>query len=94
LARRNCVLRNASCAESGSKQPQAVVKPSIAHTYETQVATMFGLGPLELIIFAVIVLLLFGNRLPSVMRSVGQGLVEFKKGVQGVEDDKEHSQKS
>ena len=55
---------------------------------------MFGLGPLELIIFAVIVLLLFGNRLPSVMRSVGQGLVEFKKGVQGVEDDKEHSQKS
>ena len=55
---------------------------------------MFGLGPLELIIFAVIVLLLFGNRLPSVMRSVGQGLVEFKKGVQGVEDDKERSQKS
>jgi sec-independent protein translocase protein TatA len=55
---------------------------------------MFGLGPLELIIFAVIVLLLFGNRLPSVMRSVGQGLVEFKKGVQGVEDDKERPQKS
>ncbi|MBI3838130.1 MAG: twin-arginine translocase TatA/TatE family subunit [Planctomycetia bacterium] len=55
---------------------------------------MFGLGPLELIIFAVIVLVLFGNRLPGVMRSVGQGLVEFKKGVQGVEDDKDHPQKS
>jgi sec-independent protein translocase protein TatA len=55
---------------------------------------MFGLGPLEIIIFGVIILLLFGNRLPSVMRSLGQGMVEFKKGVQGVEDDKERSQKS
>lgn len=44
-------------------------------------------GPLELIIIAVVVLLLFGNRLPSVMRSLGRGVVEFKKGVQGVEDD-------
>ena len=48
---------------------------------------MFGLGPLELIIFAVIILVLFGNRLPSVMRSLGQGLVEFKKGVKGIEDE-------
>ncbi len=58
---------------------------------------MFGLGPLELVIVGVIVLLLFGNRLPSVMRSLGQGLVEFKKGVQGIDEDKErkeHSQKS
>ncbi len=54
---------------------------------------MFGFGPLELFIVAVIVLLLFGNRLPSVMRSLGQGLVEFKKGVQGVEEDKDHSPK-
>jgi sec-independent protein translocase protein TatA len=61
---------------------------------QSQVACMFGLGPLELIIFGVIILVLFGNRLPSVMRSLGQGLVEFKKGVQGVEDDKERSQKS
>ena len=46
----------------------------------------FGLGPLELIIFGMVVLLLFGNRLPGVMRSLGQGLVEFKKGAQGIED--------
>jgi sec-independent protein translocase protein TatA len=46
-----------------------------------------GIGPLELFIVAVIVLLLFGNRLPGVMRSLGRGLVEFKKGVQGIEDD-------
>ncbi len=48
---------------------------------------MFGLGPMELVIVAAIVLLLFGSRLPSVMRSLGQGVVEFKKGLQGVEDD-------
>jgi sec-independent protein translocase protein TatA len=48
-------------------------------------------GPVELLIVGAILLLLFGNRLPSVMRSLGQGVVEFKKGVQGIEDDSEHS---
>ena len=38
-------------------------------------------GPWELIIIAGIVLLLFGNRLPSVMRSMGRGIVEFKRGI-------------
>ena len=55
--------------------------------------TMFafiGLGIQELLIIAFIVLILFGSRLPSVMRSLGQGVVEFKKGVQGIEDDKEN----
>jgi len=51
---------------------------------------MFGLGTQELLILAVIVLLLFGNRLPSVMRSLGRGVVEFKKGLSGVEDEIEH----
>ena len=45
-----------------------------------------GLGHWEILIVAGIVLLLFGNRLPSVMRSMGRGIVEFKKGVQGIED--------
>jgi len=48
---------------------------------------MFGLGPMELIIVAGIVLLLFGSRLPKVMRSLGEGIVEFKRGVQGIEED-------
>lgn len=48
---------------------------------------VFGLGPMELIIVGVVVLLLFGSRLPSVMRSLGQGVTEFKKGVNGIEDD-------
>lgn len=52
------------------------------------VLAYFGMpGPLEMFIIAVIVLLLFGNRLPSVMRSLGRGVVEFKKGVQGIEDE-------
>ncbi len=44
-------------------------------------------GGMELFIVAAIVLLLFGNRLPSVMRSLGRGVVEFKRGVQGVDDE-------
>lgn len=45
----------------------------------------FG-GP-ELIIVAFVALLLFGNRLPSVMRSLGKSVTEFKRGVQGIEDE-------
>lgn len=45
------------------------------------------MGPFHWIFLAIVVLLLFGNRLPSVMRSLGQGVVEFKKGLAGIEDD-------
>ena len=53
-----------------------------------------NLGPLELIIIGVVVLLLFGNRLPSVMRSLGRGVIEFKKGVQGIEEDADEKTES
>jgi len=53
-----------------------------------------GIGMPELLIVGFIVLILFGSRLPSVMRSLGQGVVEFKKGVQGIEDDKGNSESS
>ncbi|MDP6438661.1 MAG: twin-arginine translocase TatA/TatE family subunit [Candidatus Brocadiia bacterium] len=43
---------------------------------------VFGLGHWELIIVLVILLLLFGRRLPEVMRSMGRGAKEFKKGLQ------------
>jgi sec-independent protein translocase protein TatA len=42
-----------------------------------------GMGPLELSVVGLIVLLLFGTRLPSVMRSLGLGVTEFKKGLKG-----------
>lgn len=47
----------------------------------------FSPGPMEMLIFGVIALLLFGKRLPEVARSLGKGIVEFKKGVKGIEDD-------
>ena len=46
---------------------------------------MFGLNPVELMIVAAIALLLFGNKLPSVARSLGKSVTEFKKGVSDAE---------
>jgi len=46
-----------------------------------------NLGPMELMIIAFISLLIFGNRLPSVMRSLGKSVTEFKKGISGIEED-------
>lgn len=48
---------------------------------------MFGIGHTELLIVGVIALLLFGSRLPEVARSMGKSLTEFKKGIQGVQDE-------
>jgi len=66
-------------------------------------ATMFAFlspGPWQVIMVGMVVLLLFGNRLPSVMRSLGEGITEFKKGIKGgeadpnanIEDRSEHPQ--
>ena len=46
-----------------------------------------NLGMTELMIVAFVSLLIFGNRLPSVMRSLGKSVTEFKKGVSGIEDE-------
>jgi sec-independent protein translocase protein TatA len=43
----------------------------------------------ELIVIAAIGLLLFGKRLPEVGRSLGKGIVEFKKGLKGIEEEVE-----
>ena len=48
---------------------------------------MFSPSPMELIIVGMVALLLFGKRLPEVARSLGKGIVEFKKGVRGIEDE-------
>jgi sec-independent protein translocase protein TatA len=47
---------------------------------------MWGFGPSHMLIVAVIALLLFGDRLPEVMRSLGAAMVEFKKGMRGIEN--------
>jgi len=44
-------------------------------------------GGYEYLVVLVVALLIFGNRLPSVMKSLGKSVTEFKKGVAGIEDD-------
>jgi sec-independent protein translocase protein TatA len=41
----------------------------------------------EWIIVAIVAVLLFGKRLPEVGKSLGKGIVEFKKGLRGIEED-------
>ncbi len=50
-------------------------------------AFLQNIGTTELLIVAFVSLLMFGNRLPSVMRSLGKSVTEFKKGVAGIEDE-------
>ena len=42
---------------------------------------MFGLGPSELVIVGVVAILLFGSKLPDVMRSFGKSYREFRGGL-------------
>ena len=46
-----------------------------------------GFGWQEMVVLGLLGLLLFGKRLPEVGRSLGKGIVEFKKGLSGVEDE-------
>ena len=49
---------------------------------------MFGsIGPWELIVILVVALVIFGKRLPEVGRSLGKGIVEFRRGLKGIEDE-------
>ena len=54
----------------------------------TPVLAFFGnLSFPEMAIVGMIALLLFGKRLPTVARSLGQSLTEFKKGMNGIENE-------
>ena len=48
---------------------------------------IFNLGPAEIMVLLVLGVLLFGRKLPEVGRYLGKGIVEFKKGMKGLEDD-------
>jgi sec-independent protein translocase protein TatA len=46
-----------------------------------------NVGPIELILLMGIAVLLFGKRLPEVGRSLGKGIIEFKKGLSGAAEE-------
>jgi sec-independent protein translocase protein TatA len=45
------------------------------------------LGLMEMVVVMGVAVLLFGKRLPEVGRSLGKGIVEFKKGLRGIEEE-------
>jgi len=49
---------------------------------------MFGLGWQEILLIVFLVLVLFGaKRIPEMMKSMGQGVKEFKKAAREITDD-------
>ena len=47
----------------------------------------WALGMQEMMVLAILGLLIFGKRLPEVGKSLGKSIVEFKKGLNGIEDE-------
>jgi sec-independent protein translocase protein TatA len=57
------------------------------HATITPLFGFFGLGTQEIMLLLVLGVLLFGRNLPSLGRSLGKTVTEFKRGVKGLEDD-------
>ncbi|MEK6643343.1 MAG: twin-arginine translocase TatA/TatE family subunit [Planctomycetota bacterium] len=55
--------------------------------YAPMLAFLPNIGMPEMIVIGVVALLLFGKRLPEVGRSLGRGIVEFKKGLKDTTDE-------
>jgi sec-independent protein translocase protein TatA len=52
-------------------------------------------GPTEIILIVVIVLLLFGGKkIPELMKGIGQGAREFKKGLSGESDEEKKKEET
>ncbi len=51
------------------------------------VLAWLSLNPMEILIILGIGVILFGRKLPEVGKYLGKGIVEFKKGLKGLEDE-------
>jgi sec-independent protein translocase protein TatA len=54
---------------------------------------MFEINNFQVLILAVLAVLLFGNRLPEIMRSVGKGIAQFRRGLEDMQNDAKDSKK-
>jgi sec-independent protein translocase protein TatA len=62
------------------------------HVEEIAMNPLFGffegiLAPSHILLLLLIGIVCFGKRLPEMGRSLGKGIVEFKKGLKGLEDE-------
>ncbi len=57
----------------------------------TTLAFVQNISLWQILLLMMLGLLLFGKRLPEVGRSLGKGIVEFKKGLKSIEDDVEEA---
>ncbi len=49
---------------------------------------LFSLGAPEILLIALVVLLIFGGKkIPELMRGLGKGVTEFRKGMKDIEND-------
>ena len=56
---------------------------------------MFGLGPMELVLIFLVILLVFGaKRIPEIAHGIGKGITEFKKAARDVTDEFDTGAKS
>ncbi len=54
----------------------------------------FGLSPTTIVVLLLLGVLLFGRKLPEMGKYLGKGIVEFKKGMRGFEDEIDGSSSS
>ena len=53
---------------------------------------MFGMGPWEIVLILIVVLMVFGaKRIPEIAQSLGKGITEFKRGVKDVQTEIENN---
>jgi sec-independent protein translocase protein TatA len=54
---------------------------------------MFEINNFQVLLIAMLAVLLFGNRLPEIMRSIGKGIAQFRRGLEEIQDDTKDAKK-